>query len=40
VKKFWAAVVGTINKKALQQVAKEHDAIGALEVVNEALRSM
>jgi sugar phosphate isomerase/epimerase len=39
VKKFWAAV-GAINEKTLQQVAKEHDAIGALEVVNEALHSM
>jgi sugar phosphate isomerase/epimerase len=39
VKRFWAAA-GAIHPETLQQVVKEHDAIGALEVVNQALRSM
>ncbi len=38
VKRFWAAA-GAINKGTLHQVQHEHDAIGALEIVNEALRS-
>jgi sugar phosphate isomerase/epimerase len=39
VKRFWAAA-GAIDPELLQNVVKEHDAIGALEVVNEALRSI
>jgi sugar phosphate isomerase/epimerase len=39
MKKFWHAA-GAMDETQLQQVVKEHDAIGALEVVNEALRSM
>lgn len=38
-KKFWAAAEA-IDEETLQRVVKEHDAIGALEVVNEALRLM
>jgi sugar/nucleoside kinase (ribokinase family)/sugar phosphate isomerase/epimerase len=38
-KKFWAAA-GAINENTLQQVVNEHDAIGALEIVNDALRSL
>ena len=39
VKKFWTAA-GAIDKANLTEVMKEHDAIGALEIVNEALRSL
>jgi ribokinase len=39
VKKFWTAA-GAIDKATLKKIMKEHDAIGALEIVNEALRSL
>ena len=37
VKEFWNAV-GMMDSDEIARVAKEHDAIGALELVNEALR--
>ena len=37
VKKFWAAVE-KMDSSEIDRIAKEHDAIGALELVNEALR--
>ena len=37
VKEFWRAA-GRMNKAELERVANEHDAIGALELVNQALR--
>ena len=39
VKKFWAAA-GAIDKEKIQKVMNEVDAIGALELVNDAIRSM
>jgi sugar phosphate isomerase/epimerase len=39
VKKFWAAA-GAIEEEAIRQITKNHDAIGALELVNESLRSI
>jgi L-rhamnose isomerase len=39
VKGFWAAS-GAIDKKRLQQVMEEHDAIGALEIADEAFRQL
>jgi xylose isomerase len=38
-KKFWAAA-SAIDESKLKQVVSEHDAIGALEIVNQALRSL
>ena len=38
LKRFWAAA-GAIDERTLSRVVKEHDAIGALEIVNEALCS-
>lgn len=37
VKEFWRAA-GRMNKAELERIANEHDAIGALELVNQALR--
>ena len=37
VKDFWRAA-GRMNKTELERIASEHDAIGALELVNQALR--
>lgn len=37
VKRFWAAA-GAIDEQTIEKVVKEHDAIGALDIVNEALR--
>ena len=37
VKEFWNAV-GLMDSDEIARVAREHDAIGALELVNEALR--
>jgi sugar/nucleoside kinase (ribokinase family)/sugar phosphate isomerase/epimerase len=37
VKEFWRAVT-KMDSDEIERVAKEHDAIGALELVNEALR--
>jgi L-rhamnose isomerase len=39
VKAFWRATA-EIDEKQLKQITNEHNAIGALEVVNNALRSM
>jgi sugar/nucleoside kinase (ribokinase family)/sugar phosphate isomerase/epimerase len=39
VKGFWAAS-GAIDKKRLQQVMDEHDAVGALEIADEAFRQL
>lgn len=39
VKAFWKAA-GAMGKENLQQVMQKHDAVGALEIVDEALRSM
>ena len=39
VKAFWSAVVA-LDEKKLQQAADHHDAIQALEIVDDALRSM
>ena len=39
VKRFWAAA-NSIDESTLRQIADEHDAIGALELVNAALRSL
>ena len=38
VKRFWAAA-GAMNPERMQQIMNEHDAIGALQMVNEALGS-
>jgi xylose isomerase len=37
VKEFWSAVT-RMDSGEIERIAKEHDAIGALELVNEALR--
>ncbi|KAL9184529.1 hypothetical protein ACHAXT_012499 [Thalassiosira profunda] len=37
VKEFWTAV-GKMDSNEIERIAREHDAIGALELVNEALR--
>jgi xylose isomerase len=39
VKGFWSAS-GAIDRKRLQQVMAEHDAIGALEIADEAFRQL
>jgi ribokinase len=39
VKKFWAAA-GEIDESTIRKVVEEHDAIGALELVNAALRKL
>jgi xylose isomerase len=39
VKKFWKAA-GAIDQETIQGVVDEHDAIGALGIVNAALKSM
>jgi sugar/nucleoside kinase (ribokinase family)/sugar phosphate isomerase/epimerase len=39
VKAFWKAA-GSIQQKRLREVMQEHDAIGALELVNDALREV
>jgi sugar/nucleoside kinase (ribokinase family)/sugar phosphate isomerase/epimerase len=39
VKKFWAAVE-RLDEKVVRKIASEHDALGALELVDEALRSL
>ena len=39
VKKFYKAA-GALDKETIRRVVDEHDAIGALELVNAALRSM
>jgi len=37
VKDFWSAA-GRMSKTELERIASEHDAIGALELVNQSLR--
>mmetsp|Transcript_8650 Transcript_8650/g.11356 ORF Transcript_8650/g.11356 Transcript_8650/m.11356 type:complete len:87 (-) Transcript_8650:54-314(-) len=37
VKEFWRAAAA-MDGNEVERIAKEHDAIGALELVNEALR--
>jgi sugar phosphate isomerase/epimerase len=39
VKRYWKAA-GAIDPARLEEIMREHDAIGALELVDEALRSM
>jgi sugar/nucleoside kinase (ribokinase family)/sugar phosphate isomerase/epimerase len=39
VKAFWAAAL-SIDEEVLQSIVREHDAVGALEIVNNALRQM
>jgi sugar/nucleoside kinase (ribokinase family)/sugar phosphate isomerase/epimerase len=39
VKAFWKAA-GSIDQRRLREVMEEHDAIGALELVNDALREV
>jgi hypothetical protein len=38
-KKFWYAAC-SINQDRLRHTTKEHDAISALEIVNDALRGL
>lgn len=37
VKEFWRAA-GRMSKTELDRIANEHDALGALELVNQSLR--
>jgi xylose isomerase len=39
VKRFWKAA-GEVDSKGLKEITQEHDAIGALQLVDEALRQM
>lgn len=39
VKAFWAAA-GAIKEAKLRDIVRDHDAIAALELVDEALRKM
>ena len=37
VKRFWKAATKSIDESDLKRINEEHDAIGALEISNEAM---